>query len=104
MTTVFELPIIENDPLEATIERGACKYAEKRGWWQRKFTSPGHRGVPDRIFGRGKTVFWIEFKRKDEPLRPQQEIEIKKMRDAGLTVYVCDNLADAKRVINVESM
>lgn len=102
---MFELPDLSKErPLEKSIERKACDYAESRGWWVRKFTSPGRRGVPDRIFGRGKEVFWIEFKRPGETLNKEQEREIAYMRKHGMTVYVCDNLDDAKRVIDVESL
>jgi hypothetical protein len=93
--------------LEKKIEKSVCDYAERKGMWQRKFTSPGRRGPPDRIFAfpRPATesrVFWIEFKATGEEPTALQLREHKKMRAKGLTVYVCDNIEQGKRIIDDE--
>lgn len=88
--------------LEKDIERKVGDYAKKLGFWHRKFTSPQNRGVPDRIFAQNGSVFWIEFKAPGKKPTPLQELEIKKMREKGLRVYVCDNPDYGKTVIELE--
>lgn len=88
--------------LERHIESRVCDYATHRGMWVRKFTSPARRGVPDRIFAYRGRVFWIEFKRAGEQPTKLQALEIKKMRAAGLTVYVCDSVTQGKKIIDGE--
>lgn len=88
--------------LEKKIEGSVCDYAVRKGMWCRKYVSPARRGAPDRIFAYKGRVFWIEFKKKGGVLSPLQRIEIKKMRDAGLTVYVCDDVAQGKKIIDAE--
>lgn len=82
-------------PLETDIEGEAVAFAKRHGWWATKFTSPGRRGVPDRIFIRDGVVMFIEFKRPGETLRTQQEKRIREMRAHGAIVHVVDNLKTA---------
>ncbi len=85
---------------ESKIERAVCRYAESAGWWQRKFVSPGHRGVPDRIFIRTGRVLFIEFKALGKPLQSWQVREIRRIRASGATVYVVDNIETGMRLID----
>lgn len=53
-----------------------------------KFTSPGKRGVPDRIIiGKGRTIF-VELKSETGDLRKQQEFRIREMKEHGADVRV----------------
>lgn len=79
---------------ERTIERQAKRYAAARGWYVRKFTSPGRRGVFDNIFARNGEAYFVEFKRPKKGLSPTQEIERKKMRAARVPFAVFDDLDD----------
>lgn len=82
--------------LESYIEKKACEHAEKRGFLVRKAKWIGRRGAPDRFFSRADTgPFFIEFKAPGETLDPHQVREIERMRGAGITVHVIDNLDDA---------
>jgi hypothetical protein len=83
------------------IERNAMRMAEEHGWWQRKFTSPSHSGVPDRILAKDKRVVFIEFKQPGEPLSQLQIDEINAMIDAGLEVHVCDSVNDVKKLLGI---
>lgn len=69
---------------EKQIETAVCEYARKKGCWVRKFSSPAHRGVPDRVFltphGR---IFFIEFKRPGGKLSKLQEREIREIKSRG---------------------
>lgn len=84
---------------EIAIEYPACDFAELRGWMVCKFTSPGLRAVPDRLFIRNAVVIFIEFKAPGEPATPQQLKRHREMRAHGAIVYVVDNLDDAKRIL-----
>lgn len=75
---------------ERNIERACCQYAEKHGWWQRKFKSPGRRSAPDRIFAKEGIVFFVEFKAPGRKATPLQAQEHAAMRCAGLIVKVID--------------
>ena len=73
---------------EGIIEDYLIKQAENNNCLCYKFTSPGKRGVPDRIvIGHGYTVF-VECKSPTGTTRKQQDFRIKEMRDHGALVYV----------------
>lgn len=76
---------------ERDIESWSGRKAKEAGWWHRKFTSPGNRSVPDRVFARHGRVFWVEFKATGQKPTELQEDEHRKMRLAGLTVYWTDS-------------
>lgn len=84
---------------ERNIERTCCAYAEKRGWWHRKFKSPGRRSAPDRIFAKEGVVFFVEFKAPGEKATPLQSIEHAAMRCHGLIVKVIDEKTAFKRLL-----
>jgi hypothetical protein len=74
---------------EARVENYLLDSATKHGFLCYKFTSPGRRGVPDRIIiGRGHTVF-IETKAPDGEPSKIQKLTIKRMRAAGADVRLC---------------
>jgi hypothetical protein len=88
--------------LEKDIERKVCDYAKKRGCLAYKFTSPGKRSVPDRLFitptGR---VFFIEFKREGKKPTDGQWREIHRLRDAEQDVFVVDNADAGKQIVGL---
>lgn len=84
---------------ESYIEERVGDFATKHGIYHRKYKTQNQRGLPDRIFCfTGRTLF-IEFKAKGEKPSPQQLIEHKKLRDAGMTVEVVDNIPYGKFII-----
>lgn len=99
--TGFARKLADLDARESSLERRACAYAKKLGYWQRKFKSPGKRSAPDRIFKhKYGPLFFIEFKARGEPPTALQLEEHAEMRAAGLIVYVCDNFDDAKAILD----
>ena len=76
---------------EATLEAEARRTARKMGIYTRKFTSPGHSGVPDRIFIYQGIVIFIEFKALDERPTPIQTREIKELLAQGVLATWVDN-------------
>lgn len=85
-------PVIRESKLEADI----WEYAEATGWWAAKFTSPGKRAVPDRLFIRKGVHLFGEIKRPGEEPTRQQALRHKEMRAHGAIVRVWDNFNDAK--------
>jgi len=85
---------------ESEIEKQVCDYATFKGIIVRKFTSPGHRGVPDRIFfaPRGR-VFLIEFKKPGGSIRPDQIREVDLLRTNNIDVRIIDNVIDGRAVV-----
>ena len=94
---------MDKHALEKDLEAKANRYAEKFGWWQRKFKSPGRRSAPDRIYARNGRVFFVEYKRYGKSPTELQAREHKKMRQAGLTVYVCDRWSEALAIFEYEN-
>jgi Holliday junction resolvase len=81
---------------ESKVEKEIREYAEATGWWVTKFTSPGRKGVPDRIFIQKGIVTFIEIKRPGEEPTPQQELRIQEMKKHGALVCWVDSFAKAK--------
>ncbi len=88
--------------LERDIETKVCKFAQKFGVLTRKYTSPSHRSVPDRLFlfPTGLAVF-IEFKQKGKTLTKAQAREFKKLTDLGQYVYLIDNVESGKSLVRM---
>lgn len=92
---------MNKNPLEKYIETKVCDHAKKLGCLVYKFTSPSRRSVPDRIFimPDGEGVFFIEFKRLGQKPTPAQANEIAKIVKQGTVVFVVDNVAKGKAVV-----
>ena len=86
--------------LEKHIEQDVCRYARKKGWVVYKFTSPGTRGVPDRIFMRDGVVFFIEFKSPGQKPSRLQECVHRRIREQGIDVYVVDGIEQGCKLID----
>lgn len=77
---------------ESYIEQAVTRFARQAGWLPMKFTSPGNRGVPDHIYFKDGETILIEFKAKNKKPDPLQMAQIKRLRAAGMKVYVVDNV------------
>jgi hypothetical protein len=76
---------------ESEVERYFVKRVKEVGGLQRKFVSPGHKGVPDRIVVYFGTVFFVELKAPGKVLRDDQVREHDKLFAAGCNVFVIDS-------------
>jgi hypothetical protein len=86
---------------ESRIEEAVCKYARDKGFLVYKFTSPARSFVPDRIFFKILvSTFTIEFKATGKKPTPPQEREHARLRAAGVFVFVVDDIAFGKGVID----
>jgi hypothetical protein len=88
------------NPLEKVIEAAVVKFAQSKGCYVAKFTSPNRRSVPDRVFitPTGK-VFFVEFKRGGEKPTLAQSVEHEKLRRVKALVFVVDNVERGKRIV-----
>ena len=88
--------------LEKHIEAKVCDYATERGLLVYKFTSPARAAVPDRLFIRSDgRMFFCEFKREGQKPTPAQEREHHRLRQHKVSVFVIDNVADGKAMVDM---
>lgn len=88
------------DPLEKVIEAKVVEFAKSLGCYVRKFTSPAHRSVPDRLLITPHgVVFFMELKRKGQVPTAGQAVEIEKIRKMNVKVFVVDNVEEGKRIV-----
>lgn len=76
---------------ERTVEQYFIRRVREVGGLQRKYTSPGVRGVPDRIAILNGLVYFVELKAPGKMLRPDQVREHRKLRAAGTNVWTLDS-------------
>jgi hypothetical protein len=80
--------------LEKDLQEACVRWARSEGWLARRYSAPGRRSSPDYFFAKHGQCVWIEFKLPGKKPTELQEIEIRTMRAAGLTVYWIDNIDD----------
>lgn len=73
---------------ELAIEESVTKFAKKMGWLSFKFTSPGNRGVPDRIYFKSGRTLLIEFKAPGKKPTKLQEHVINRLKENGIETHV----------------
>lgn len=90
---------------ESKIEKDSNKYARSIGWLHIKAQGRSNENRPDDLYVKNHAVFFVEFKKSDEPLRKTQEIEIDKICKAyGCSVYIIDSFREFKIVIDNEDL
>lgn len=91
---------MNENPLEKVIEAKVVAFAKSKNCYVRKFTSPAHRSVPDRmLIAPNGTVYFIEFKRKSEKPTAAQAVEIEKIRKQKVEVFVVDDVEKGKEIV-----
>ena len=86
---------------ECITEHLGTKYAEKRGWLVYKLSSPGNRGVPDRLHFKAGVSFAIEYKTTDKKATPKQLWEASRLKKAGIPCRCFDEISDARDFIDM---
>jgi len=84
---------------EARIENRLVRKIEKRGGMAPKWSSPGMRGVPDRIVILPNRIIFVELKAPGKVPRPLQEKRAKMLRDMGHEVRCIDSVEDVDRFV-----
>jgi len=85
---------------ESKIEKDVSDYGRKHGWLVYKFTSPGNRGVPDKMFIRRDIVFFIEFKATGKVPTKLQQLVASRIRAEGVDVYTVDSILCGRNIID----
>lgn len=80
----------EAQELERDVEARLVKRCRENGWYCRKFVSPGHRAVPDRVVIANRAVYFIELKAPGQVPRKDQLAEHAEIRANGIEVVVLD--------------
>lgn len=86
---------------ESLVEAYFVRRVKEAGGLQRKFVSPGHRGVPDRIVVFKGSVFFVELKRLGGELEPHQVREHARLREFRASVWVLYCEEDVDRFITL---
>lgn len=87
-------------PAEREVERELVERAQALGGMAYKFTSPGRRGVPDRILLLpGRVPQFVELKRKGQKPKPHQLREHARIRAAGGVVHVIDSIKGVEELL-----
>ena len=85
--------------MEKDIENYLKKEAKKVDAISYKFTSPGIRGVPDRILIYRGTVWFLEIKAPGKLATSLQMYHIERIREAGGNAKVLDSKAAVNTLI-----
>lgn len=91
---------LANMAKESALERKIIRYAKSTGWIALKFTSPGKRGVPDRLFFRNGSVVFLEIKAPGRKPTVLQDWVIRELRGAGQVADWVDNFEDAQQILD----
>ena len=86
---------------ESLIEAAGVRYAQERGWTVYKWSSPGNRGILDRIHFKSSAAFAIEYKTTGKKATPKQKAEAERLQAAGIPARCIDNVTDARVFINI---
>ena len=87
--------------LESMIEKEARLYAESLGGVLLKFTSPGHKGVPDRLASNFVSgPFLMELKAPTKKLEEHQAEVCGRLAQHGMRIYInVSSIKKAKEII-----
>jgi hypothetical protein len=86
---------------EKKLEKRCTDLAKAHGWYTRKWASPSHRGVPDRLFLKDGQWIAIEFKAPGNLPTPLQLDEILQIQDHGGKVVCVDNVDHFKKLLGI---
>ncbi len=86
---------------EEKIESKSCYVARANGWFTRKYSSPGQKGVQDRIFCKDGCVIFIEYKRIGNVPTGLQCDDAADLRLHGGTVYWTNTVRGTKQILGI---
>jgi len=84
---------------ESEVEQPGVKFAEGRGWFVYKASSPGNTGIHDQLHHKNVVTFYIEYKAPGKKASPKQLDFARKLRAAGIVCRCIDNVPDARHFI-----
>ena len=87
---------------ESQIERRFDRWVREQGALCFKFTSPSHRGVPDRLVIYGGRCAFLEFKAPGLKPTKLQRYEIERLLNAGVWAGCVTSFEGAQEVVRAE--
>ncbi len=81
---------------ESVIEKEVSEFAISKGWMSLKLSSPGSRGIPDRMFLKDRKIIFIEFKAINGILSYHQKRMFKIFSDKGFRVLIVNDIETGK--------
>ena len=87
--------------VEKKLEKRCADLAKAHGWYTRKWASPSHRGVPDRLFLKDGAVVFVEFKAPGNEPTPLQADEIEQIKGHGGKVFWTDDVVTFKNRMGI---
>jgi hypothetical protein len=88
---------------EKKLEKRCTDLAKANGWYTRKWASPSHRGVPDRLFLKDGHWFAIEFKAPGNEPTPLQYDEIDQIQTHGGVAMWVDDVEGFKKLLKIHT-
>lgn len=89
----------ERQKLEKTVEADSVAWARRNGWFTRKYSSPGQKGVQDRIFVKESYVIFIEYKRIGNVPTDLQCDDAEDLQKHGGSVYWTNTLRGTIQIL-----
>ena len=86
---------------ESTLEAKIVKYCRENGILTYKFSSPSHRGVPDRVMMKDGKVMFLEVKAPGKRPTALQLHEIEMIRKSGVFATWADNYLGAELMLKI---
>lgn len=86
---------------ETTIEQAVVTYAIHNGCLVIKNATPGHRGIPDRLFMKNGKVMFLEFKAPGKRPTGIQLRWLRDLHDHGFLAFACDDAEQGRRMIEL---
>lgn len=84
---------------ESQLERKVVEWCRDEGILTYKFSSPAHRGVPDRIFLYAGRIMFLEFKQAGKKPTALQMRELSLLRSVGFTALWTSDFGDATSIL-----
>lgn len=84
---------------EKEIEKKSVKWARSVGWFSRKYSSPGQKGVQDRIFVKGGRVVFVEYKKVGNVPTDLQCDDAQVLKEHGGEVWWTNTLTGTKIIL-----
>lgn len=84
---------------ESSLESKICRHAKQNGWLVYKFTSPGTRGVPDRIFIKNGRLIFVEFKSSTGELTKLQIVQRDKLLKHGMEWHMINDVESGRTLL-----
>ena len=86
---------------EAVVEQHLVKRVKDAGGIAFKFTSPGRRGVPDRLVVLPNMILFVECKAEGGTLTTGQRKEHQRLQNLGMTVATVYSRSDVNDLMTV---